>query len=90
MEHAAECAGFFADVDDLTKQRREELARACDGQRQRISTIDRVADVLKIAAHAWAGRLGLALPGAADVDARLGLDGQPMAEFTEVAGRESW
>ena len=41
MEHAAERAGLFADVDDLAKQRRKELAGAGQGGGETVAAVHR-------------------------------------------------
>ena len=57
--------------------------------REAVAAVHGVADVLEVAADRAAGRFGLAFPGAADVDAGLGLDGQPMAELAQGVRGES-
>ena len=49
---------------------------------------DGVADAFEIRPHPPASHVGLALPSAADIDARIGFDRQPMAQFAECLVRK--
>ena len=88
MKDFAQRAGLLADVGHFEKQRRENAAGAGQGDRQAVAAGDGVADAGEIRADPAAGHVGLALPRAADVDAGIGLDRQPMAQLGEGLVRE--
>ena len=88
MEHAAERAGLFADQGHFAKKWRKHVAGASQRHGQTVSLGNRVADLGEIRLQPAAGRFRLALPGAADVDAGVGLDRQAVAEIDERLVRE--
>ena len=88
FEHAAERAGLLADQGHFAKKRWKHVAGASQRHGQTVSVGNRIADLGKVRLQPAACRFRLALPCAADVDAGVGLNRQPMAEIGERFVRE--
>jgi hypothetical protein len=81
---------LFADSSHFQKQLGENAARAIQRIGQRISAGNGVADAGDVGSDTAVRYIGFSLPGAADVDTGIGLDGQPVTEFGECLVRELW
>ena len=86
----AERACLLADVRHFEKQRRKHDTGASHRDGQAVSAGDGVADSHEVGMDPATGDLGLALPGAADIDAGIGLDGQAVTQLRQGFVRELW